>query len=284
MLDLEVGQRGAAVDAPVDDALAAVDQAVLVEVRERLAHRALARLVHRERLALPVGRGAEPAVLLGDARARAPDELPHALDECVAADVVSRDALGGEFALDERVDGDGGVVDAGQPQRVVAEHAVPAHQCVLDGDGERVADVEFTGEVGRRHDDGEGLLAALRPERPGLLPGLIEALLDLRGVVGGGHLRRGRRARVRRSRAGSSVVPGRRFREPIGCGQTDAPRVRGAGGRRGPRWVGRASRRRLLMAAWSTPGSHSVSSPSRGGASRGTSCDASAPVRPGRRR
>ena len=185
-------------------------------------------------------------MLLGDARARAPDELPDALDERLAADVVARDALGGEFALDKRVDGDGGVVDAGQPQRVVAEHAVPAHQCVLDGDGERVADVQLTGQVGRRHDDGEGLIAALRAERAGLFPRGVDALLDVRGVVGRGHLLRG----WGRGFGGHGRAPRWclvRFREPIGCGQSDAPQVRGAGGRRGPRCVGRASRRRLLL-------------------------------------
>ena len=243
VLDLEVGERGTAVDAPVDDAFAAVDQAVLVEVQECLAHRALTRLVHRERLALPVGRGAEPPVLLGDARARAPDELPDALDERFAADVVARDALGGEFALDKRVDGDGGVVDAGQPQRVVAEHAVPAHQCVLDGDGERVADVQLTGQVGRRHDDGERLIAALRAERAGLFPRGVDALLDLRGVVGRGHLLRG----WGRGFGGHGRAPRWCLVSGSMRGQSDAPRVRGAGGRRGPRCVGRASRRRLLL-------------------------------------
>ena len=242
VLDLEVGERGAAVHAPVDDALAAVDEAVLVEVHERLAHGALPRLVHRERLALPVGRGPQPAVLLGDARARAPDEVPHALEERLAADVVPRDALGGQLALDERVDGDGGVVDAGQPERVVAEHAVPAHQRVLDGDGERVADVQLTGEVGRRHDHGERPLAALRAEGAGLLPRVVDALLHLRGVVGGRHLLRGRRGFGRHGRAprwlgflGGSIPRlwgGQRAkRRPAGAGRRRParPSMRGAG-------------------------------------------------------
>ena len=243
VLDLEVGERGAAVDAPVDDALAAVDEAVLVEVHERLAHGALARLVHRERLAFPVGGGAEPPVLLGDARARAPDELPDALQERLAADVVAGDALGGEFALDERVDGDGGVVDAGQPQRVVAEHAVPAHERVLDGDGEGVADVQLPGEVGRRHDHGEGPLAALGAERARRLPLGVDALLDRRGVVGGGH----------RGRVGRRGIGGHGRAPRWSCGRYAVRRARRrpAGAGRGrparPSARGRASRRRLLL-------------------------------------
>jgi hypothetical protein len=69
-----------------------------------------------------------------------------------------------QVALDDRVHGDGGVVDAGEPERVVAEHAVPAGEGVLDGVGEAVPHVQLTGEVRRRHDDGERL--RVRPRFP----------------------------------------------------------------------------------------------------------------------
>ena len=188
VLDLEVGERGLAGGVPVDHPLAAEDQAVLVEIHEGLADGALAILVERERLAIPVRRGAEPPVLLGDARARGVDERPDALEEGLAPDVVSAHPLLVELALDDGVDGDRGVVDAGHPDGVVAEHAVPANQGVLDGGGEGVAHVQLAREVGRRHDHGEGLLAALGLEEAAFLPGAVDPLLDLGGVVGAAHL------------------------------------------------------------------------------------------------
>ena len=55
--------------------------------------------------------------------------LPDALFELFAAQVAAVDAFFGELALHHHLGGDAGVIGAGQPERVVAEHAVPA-----DGD------------------------------------------------------------------------------------------------------------------------------------------------------
>ena len=78
VLDLEVGERGFRHRIPVDDVFAAVDEAVVEQPPERLAHRTLGPRVHREDLALPVGGGAELAMLARDAIARTVDELPDA--------------------------------------------------------------------------------------------------------------------------------------------------------------------------------------------------------------
>ena len=51
VLDLGVREPGLVRRAPVDQSLAAVDQAVVVPADERLAHRAREPLVHRESLA-----------------------------------------------------------------------------------------------------------------------------------------------------------------------------------------------------------------------------------------
>ena len=57
---------------------------------------------------------------------------------------------------------DAGVVDARQPERVVAAHAVVADHDVLDHEGQRMADVERAGDVRRRLDDDEPLGAGRR--------------------------------------------------------------------------------------------------------------------------
>ena len=53
-LDLRIGNRGLAVRAPVDDALAAVDQPLVVQLLEHVVDSLVAALVHREAQAVPV--------------------------------------------------------------------------------------------------------------------------------------------------------------------------------------------------------------------------------------
>ena len=53
---------------------------------------------------------------------------PCAFDERLAAEVLARQAFFGEFAFDDVLGGDAGVVFAGQPERRVALHAVPADE------------------------------------------------------------------------------------------------------------------------------------------------------------
>ena len=83
-------------------------------------------LVHGEALAGPVHAVAEPAHLAEDLAAVLGLPLPDPLDERLAAQVVPGQALLGELALDHVLGGDAGVVHAGQPQRVVALHALAA--------------------------------------------------------------------------------------------------------------------------------------------------------------
>ena len=79
VLHLGVGQGRQAVGAPVDDAAALVDQALIVELAERLAHGLGAALVHREAGAGPVTARAHLLLLLDDAVAVLFLPLPHAL-------------------------------------------------------------------------------------------------------------------------------------------------------------------------------------------------------------
>src|SRR6185503_10677826 len=114
-LDLEVRHRGAELGIPVDEPLAAVDEAILEEAHERLDHRRRQALVHREALARPVGRGAEPPHLPRDGRAGFLLPRPDALDERFTAHVVARASLGLELLLDDDLRGDARVVGADLP-------------------------------------------------------------------------------------------------------------------------------------------------------------------------
>src|SRR3972149_3711344 len=116
--------------------------------------------------------------------------LPAALHELLAAYVVAAEALLGELALDDVLGGDAGVVDAGEPEGGVAAHPVPADQGVLHGGGESVAQVQFTGHVGGRHDDAERLLFGVYPGREvaPVQPELVQRPLSRGGVVSLGGL------------------------------------------------------------------------------------------------
>ena len=67
--DLEIGQRGLQHRVPVDQALAAVDQALFVQPHECFLHRPRHAGIHRETVAAPVHRSAEPAQLARDGAA-----------------------------------------------------------------------------------------------------------------------------------------------------------------------------------------------------------------------
>ena len=169
ILHFRVGKGGLAGGAPVDDARAAVDEALFVEAHEGLAHGAAEALVHGEALARPVAGDAQFAQLADDAAAVFLLPRPGALEELFAADVLLGDALGLEGLDHLDLGGDGGVVRARHPEGRVALHAVVADEYILRHLIQRVAHVELAGDVRRRHDDGEGLLFRVddRLEGPG---------------------------------------------------------------------------------------------------------------------
>src|SRR5262249_29546962 len=125
-LHFEVRDCGAEHRIPVDEALAAVDEAFLVKPDKDLDHRPRHLRVHGEVLLLPVSRGAEAPHLPRNRRARLFLPLPDALDELLAAEVMPRLALLLELALDHDLRGDASMVGADHPVHVVAAHAVVA--------------------------------------------------------------------------------------------------------------------------------------------------------------
>ena len=76
--------------------------------------------IERENVARPIGAGAKLSMLVGDARTVLAHPHPRAFDERFAAEVLARQAFLREFAFDDVLRGDAGVVFAGQPERGVA--------------------------------------------------------------------------------------------------------------------------------------------------------------------
>jgi hypothetical protein len=185
--DLEVGDGGLAVGAPVDDVGAAIDEALLVEADEGFADGDGEALVHGEIFSLPIQTCAETLHLFKDGAAVKLLPLPDAFDEFFAAERVAGSSLGGELAFDEHLGGNAGVIGSGNPEGLPAEHALPAHDDVGLSLLEHVAHVEAAGDVGRREEDGEvvgGSGTGRDVEEIFLEPEIRPFFFDGGGVVG----------------------------------------------------------------------------------------------------
>ncbi len=142
LLRLLVGEGGEAAGAPVDDVVAAVDEVLLVQPDEHLAHRPRESFVEREVGPVPVATGADGLQLFEDGGAGGLDVLPDPIDEGLATEVEARLPVGGQHALDHVLRGDAGVVGARQPEHVAPPHPLEADDGVLDGVVEAVAHVQ----------------------------------------------------------------------------------------------------------------------------------------------
>ena len=179
VLGLVVRDSGGAVGAPVDDALAAVDQAVVVPVAEDLAHGLGVVLVHGEALVIEVDGAAHALDLLDDDAAVLVGPIPAGVDKLVAANLQAADALALELLVDLGLRGDTGVVGTEDPARGLATHAGHTDDGVLDGVIGGVAHVELAGHVGRRNGDG-----AVAHALAALVVAAVEPLLQDRRLVG----------------------------------------------------------------------------------------------------
>ena len=156
VFDFQVGQGGVAARAPVDDVVAPVDEAFLVEAHEHFAHGPGQALVHGEAFPAPVDRRAQAADLVQDLAAVFLAPLPDPFDKGLATEGFAGGTLGGELALHHVLGGDAGMVGAGHPQDLAALLAVVTAQDVLDGDVQGMPHVQGAGYVGRRNNDGIG--------------------------------------------------------------------------------------------------------------------------------
>ena len=182
--DFKVAHGALQLRVPVDEALPAVDEAFAIERHEDLLDGLRELVVHREVKALPVKAVAQAAHLIEDGAARNFLPVPDAFDELLAAELATVDAFLLQLALDHDLRGDAGVIGARQPERVVAHHAVVAHERVHDGLVEGVPHVQDAGDVGRRKLDAKARFLGVETsvEVAALLPDRIPARLNVGGL------------------------------------------------------------------------------------------------------
>lgn len=147
--------------APVDDALALIDGAFLVQAAEDLDDGLVAALVHGKAQAVPIAGRAELFKLRHDAAAVLLLPLPGAHKKLIAAERLLRGALLTQLFNDLGLGGDRRMVGAGQPERRIALHPPGANDDILQRFVERMPHVELTRDVGRRDNDGIGPLGRI---------------------------------------------------------------------------------------------------------------------------
>ena len=146
---------------PIDQALAPVNQSLLVEPHKSLGHRCGQLGVHGEVLAAPVHAVTHAAHLRGDGVAGLFFPFPDLGDEVLARlsgrrpHVVAADALALQLPLHHDLRGNACVVGARYPRGVEARHTVVTRQAVHDGLVERMPHVQRAGHVGRGQLDSE---------------------------------------------------------------------------------------------------------------------------------
>ncbi len=161
---LEVGEHRLGGDVPVHEARRSVDEPVLVEPHEGLAHCALHVGVEGELQPVPVRGAAEHLHLLDDPAAALLLPLPDTRQKRFTPEIVARLALALELTLDDGLRGDPGVVDPWLPEHVEPLHALVAHEHVLDRAEHRVPHVQRARDVRRRHRDDVRLALVVRGE------------------------------------------------------------------------------------------------------------------------
>ncbi len=153
--------------------------------------RIVAAFVHREAFTAPVAADAHPPLLVDDSPAIFPFPLPGPLQKGFPADHLLGQAFLAHGLHDLDLRGDRRVVGSRQPEGRIPLHAVIADRRILQDAVHGVTHMQLPGDVGRRHDDGKGLLSLLPMRDKGtcLLPGLIDLSLDFLRIEAGCHIR-----------------------------------------------------------------------------------------------
>ena len=190
--DFLVAQRGLRHRAPVDHALAAVDEPLGVEFDENFLHLAGIIPVHGEALAVPIARATQALELFDDDAAVFFLPRPDALEKFLASQITARFAfLFAQLPLDHRLCGDAGMVGSRQPEDFASGLPRAAREDVLQGVVEHVAKRKHAGHVGWWNDDGKSGLGrgGIRGKAAGLEPLGIPFLLHRTRFVSFGNFR-----------------------------------------------------------------------------------------------
>ncbi len=185
ILHLCVRQSGDAMGTPVDDTASFVDQSFFIQGDKDLPDSLGAAFVHGKPGPVPVAGNTQLLLLLHDTVAILLLPIPNPFQELLPAQVISGEAILTKLLLHLDLSSDAGVIHAGEIQRFIPLHPLEADQRVLKGIIHGMANVQLAGNIGWRHHNGKGLLAAVRlgVEVTTLLPHIVNLALDLLRLI-----------------------------------------------------------------------------------------------------
>ena len=180
-----IGQSRVATRAPVDDVVALVDQAVIVEAHKNLAHSGRKAFVHGKTQARPVYGIAQSACLIKNAVTVFVAPFPHPVNKGLAAKILAALAFLGQGAFHHVLGGNARMVGAGNPQHVLALLTGMTAKHVDKGMVERVPYVQRARDVGRWNDNGIRLAGGVRIGRKGfvIFPVLAPPGFNVMGLI-----------------------------------------------------------------------------------------------------
>ena len=186
VLHLGIGNRGIAVRAPVYHAVAAVDQALFIQVDEHFFDGPAAALIQCEALTVPVAGGAQLFQLLNNAAAVFLLPGPGALQKFLAPDLLLGDSLFAHGLDNLGLRCDGSMVGSRQPQGGISLHPAETDQDILQRFIQRMAHVQLAGDVRRRNHNGVRFFLGIhfRVEIAALHPEIVDAALHFLRFVG----------------------------------------------------------------------------------------------------
>src|SRR5690554_3536636 len=185
VFDFQIRDGGVQLRIPVHQTFAAIYQAFVVQTDKHFLYGFVKAVVHGEAFVAPVHGVAQAAHLAGDGTAGVFFPVPDALDEFFPAQIVAGFVFFcSQFAFDDHLGGDAGMIGANGPQCVTALHALEAGEGVHDGVLERMAHVQAAGHVGWRDGDAVGIAFSAGAEIAFGFPVFVPLALDVFWLVG----------------------------------------------------------------------------------------------------
>ncbi len=156
VLNLIVREGSPARRAPVHKVFTAIDKIALVQRDKYFAHRLRKAFVERKPLAAPVDARSNALKLIIDECAMFFRDFPGLFDKGFAADLGALAAFLAQFALNDILGRNTGMIGARQPERWNALHPAVADLDILEAVVERMSHMEYARYVGWRNDNGKG--------------------------------------------------------------------------------------------------------------------------------
>ena len=170
VIDLIITDGRLQVTIPVDQPVAAINQAVAEHIEEGPAHRSLANRIHGEALPVPVTGATHALLLRDDALLVLVLPFPDPLHQLLTADVVAGLSLKLKQAfLNHGLGGDPRMISPRHPEGIVSPHPVPAGQEILHHVVHGMPHVQGPRYIGKRHHDDIAVFTLIGRSGKGLL-------------------------------------------------------------------------------------------------------------------